>query len=115
MAVTASDGRASGSATFQFTVSADTAAPTKPSAPSITLVSGKPRLSWSASTDNVGGDGLHRLSLDEAFELKGTGDRADFDDVRTPRRSGDAAHVVLLVARVRCRGQREFAVEFHSG
>ncbi len=51
--LTVSDGRASASTTFSFAVSADTTAPTKPGRPSITLVSGKPRLTWSASTDNV--------------------------------------------------------------
>ena len=48
-----SDGRASASTTFSFAVSADTASPSRPGAPSITLVSGKPSLTWSASTDNV--------------------------------------------------------------
>jgi hypothetical protein len=47
------DGRASASTTFSFAVSADTSAPTKPGRPSITLVSNKPRLTWSGSTDNV--------------------------------------------------------------
>ena len=51
--VTVSDGRASASTSFSFAVSADTSAPTRPGRPSITLVSGKPRLTWSASTDNV--------------------------------------------------------------
>ena len=51
--LTVSDGRASASTTFSFAVSADTAAPTKPGRPSIALVSGKPRLTWSASSDNV--------------------------------------------------------------
>jgi cytochrome c peroxidase len=51
--VSVTDGRASASTSFSFAVSADTSAPTKPGRPSITLVSGKPRLTWTASTDNV--------------------------------------------------------------
>ncbi|HSC14864.1 MAG TPA: putative Ig domain-containing protein [Gammaproteobacteria bacterium] len=52
--VTVSDYRASTSTTFSFAVSADTSAPSKPGTPTITLVSGKPHLTWPASTDNVG-------------------------------------------------------------
>jgi YVTN family beta-propeller protein len=51
--VTVADYRASASTTFSFAVSADTSAPSKPGRPSITLVSGKPRLTWTTSTDNV--------------------------------------------------------------
>jgi YVTN family beta-propeller protein len=52
--VTVADYRATSSVTFTFTVSADTSAPSTPGTPSATIVSGKPNLSWSASTDNVG-------------------------------------------------------------
>jgi hypothetical protein len=51
--VTATDGLASASTSFTFSVNADTSAPTKPGRPSITIVSGKPNLTWSASSDNV--------------------------------------------------------------
>jgi hypothetical protein len=51
--VTVSDGKLSASTSFSFAVSADTSAPTKPGRPSITLVNNKPRLTWSASSDNV--------------------------------------------------------------
>ncbi len=51
--VAVSDGLASRSTTFSFAVSADKSAPTRPGTPAITLVSGKPRLTWSGSTDNV--------------------------------------------------------------
>jgi hypothetical protein len=51
--VTVSDGRLNASTSFSFAVSADTSAPSRPGRPSITLVSGDPRLTWSASTDNV--------------------------------------------------------------
>jgi hypothetical protein len=52
--VTVADYRATSSVTFTFTVSSDTSAPSTPGTPSATIVSGKPNLSWSASTDNVG-------------------------------------------------------------
>ena len=52
--VTVADYRASTSTTFSFAVNADTTDPSKPSGLNATLVSGKPRLTWSASTDNVG-------------------------------------------------------------
>jgi YVTN family beta-propeller protein len=51
--VKVSDGRATAQATFKFTISKDTTAPSKPGKPSITLVNGDPNLTWSASTDNV--------------------------------------------------------------
>ena len=51
--VRAADARVTVSTTFKFTIAADTVDPTKPGRPSITLVSGKPSLTWSASTDNV--------------------------------------------------------------
>ncbi len=51
--VRAADARVTVSTTFKFTIAADTADPTKPGRPTITLVSGKPSLTWSASTDNV--------------------------------------------------------------
>ncbi|HXS80946.1 MAG TPA: putative Ig domain-containing protein, partial [Gammaproteobacteria bacterium] len=52
--VTAADYRASTSTTFSFVVNADTTAPSKPGGLNATLVSGKPRLTWNAATDNVG-------------------------------------------------------------
>jgi YVTN family beta-propeller protein len=52
--VRAADARVTVSATFRFTITADTSAPTTPGRPSITLVSRKPNLTWAGSTDNVG-------------------------------------------------------------
>jgi DNA-binding beta-propeller fold protein YncE/mono/diheme cytochrome c family protein len=52
--VRAADYRVTSSVTFTFTVNADTSRPSKPGTPSATIVSSKPNLSWSASTDNVG-------------------------------------------------------------
>jgi mono/diheme cytochrome c family protein len=52
--VTAADYAASGSTSFSFAVNNDITPPSKPGTPSITLVSGKPRLTWAASTDDVG-------------------------------------------------------------
>ncbi len=52
--MSAADNRVTSSLTFSFTVVADTTAPSQPGTPSATIVSGKPNLSWSASTDNVG-------------------------------------------------------------
>ena len=52
--VTVADYAASASTTFSFVISADTSPPSKPTGLNSTLVSGKPRLAWSASTDNVG-------------------------------------------------------------
>lgn len=51
--VRAADARVTVSTTFRFTITADTTAPTKPGRPSSTLVSSKPNLTWTASTDNV--------------------------------------------------------------
>jgi YVTN family beta-propeller protein len=52
--VTVADYAASASTSFTFTINNDTTAPSKPGAPTITLVSGKPSMTWAASTDNVG-------------------------------------------------------------
>jgi hypothetical protein len=52
--VTVADYAASASASFSFAVNNDITPPSKPGTPTITLVSGKPRLTWTASTDNVG-------------------------------------------------------------
>jgi hypothetical protein len=54
VAVTVSDGLATASTSFAFTVLADTIAPTTPGTPAATTQNGKPYLTWSASTDNVG-------------------------------------------------------------
>jgi cytochrome c peroxidase len=51
--VRVADDQTTTSVTFRFTVNRDTAAPSTPSRPSATIVSGKPRLTWTASTDNV--------------------------------------------------------------
>jgi large repetitive protein len=51
--VSVTDGLASASTSFSFKVNADTSAPTTPGRPGITIVSGKPNLTWSASSDNV--------------------------------------------------------------
>jgi mono/diheme cytochrome c family protein len=52
--VTVSDGLATASTSFTFTITADTIAPTQPGAPTVITQSGKPYVTWSASTDNVG-------------------------------------------------------------
>jgi hypothetical protein len=52
--VTVADYTASTSTTFSFVVNADTTAPSKPGGLNATLASGKPRLTWNTSTDNVG-------------------------------------------------------------
>jgi len=52
--VTVADYAASASASFSFAVNNDITPPSKPGTPTITLVNGKPRLTWAASTDNVG-------------------------------------------------------------
>ena len=52
--VTGSDGKGGTNAViFTWTVNADTQAPTQPLLNAITKVSGNPRLTWTASTDNV--------------------------------------------------------------
>ena len=52
--VTVSDGIANASTSFTFTVTADTTAPTTPGTPTAVAQNGKPNLTWTASTDNVG-------------------------------------------------------------
>jgi YVTN family beta-propeller protein len=88
--VSVSDGRASASTTFSFAVSADTSAPTKPGRPSITLVSGKPRLTWSASSDNVAVTGyiIYRStsSSSQGSEV-GRSDTTSFTDTSATRRT----------------------------
>jgi DNA-binding beta-propeller fold protein YncE len=55
--VSVSDGLASASTSFTISVLADTVAPTKPGTPTAIAQTGKPYLTWSASTDNVGVEG----------------------------------------------------------
>ena len=55
--VTVSDGTDSVSTGFDWDITdttVDTIAPSKPGRPSATIIDGSPRLSWTASTDNVG-------------------------------------------------------------
>ena len=52
--VTVSDSLANASTSFTFTVLPDSIAPTTPGTPTTSTQNGKPYLSWSASTDNVG-------------------------------------------------------------
>jgi len=63
--VTVSDGLATASTAFTFTITADTIAPTAPSAPTAITQSGKPYVTWTASTDNVAVTGyiVYRSSL----------------------------------------------------
>jgi hypothetical protein len=86
--VTVADYRASTSTTFSFVVSADTTAPSKPSGLNATLVSGKPRLTWSASTDNVGVTGyiIYRSTSKSAQEIEiGRSTTTTFTDTSATR------------------------------
>jgi hypothetical protein len=62
--VTANDGAATGSTSFTYTINLtnDTSPPSKPGGFAISLVTGSPHLTWTASTDNVGVAGyeIHR-------------------------------------------------------
>ena len=81
--VTVSDGQASATATFTWTlVTPDTTAPTNPSGFTVTLSNGRPSLAWSASTDAVGVAGyIIRRSTNgtEGPEIARTSSRAWID------------------------------------
>ena len=101
------------STTFKFAIVADTAAPTTPGRPTITLSSNKPNLTWTASSDNVGVKGyiIYRStsSATQGTEV-GRSTTTTFRDAIC-----DTPHMVLLGESVRCGRKHEQPLELARG
>ena len=87
--VNVADYATSSSTSFSFVVSGDTTAPSKPGGLNVTLVSGKPRLAWNASNDNVGVTGYiisrsTQKNMSQETEV-GRSTTTTFTDTSAPR------------------------------